>query len=71
MIKLIPLAEDVVEKLSTDNIKDVVHADILKPKWEDVFKFIFILDDGWACKTRRRRGERTGRMSHLKDVSRR
>jgi hypothetical protein len=32
MIKLIPHAEDVQEKLSIDNIKDVVHADILKPK---------------------------------------
>jgi hypothetical protein len=62
----------VEEKLSIDNIKDVVHADIPKPKWEDVNLFIYIiLDDGWACKTRRRRGERTGRMSHLKDVSRR
>jgi len=32
MIKLTPPAEDVEEKLSTDNTKDVVHADILKLK---------------------------------------
>lgn len=32
---------------------------------------MLLLDDGWACKTRRRRGQGTGRMSYLKDVSRR
>jgi hypothetical protein len=32
MIKPILPAEDVVEKLSIDNTKDVVHADILKLK---------------------------------------
>jgi hypothetical protein len=32
MIRLILLAEDVEEKVSIDNIKDVVHADILKLK---------------------------------------
>jgi hypothetical protein len=32
MIKLILLVEDAVEKLSTDNIKDADHVDILKQK---------------------------------------
>ena len=71
MIKPILHAEDVIEKLSIVNTKDVVHADIPKLKWEDVLINLLILDDGWACKTRRRRGEGTGRMSHMKDVSRR
>lgn len=36
----------------------------------ECYKKLYNLDDGWACKTRRRRGQGTGRMSHLKDVSR-
>ena len=39
MIKPIPHAEDVTEKLSTDNTKDVGHADTPKPRWEDVNYF--------------------------------
>ena len=74
MIKLIPHAEDATERLSTDNTKDVGHAGTPKPRWEDVNKNLIFLnkkDDGWACKTRSRRGEGTGRMSHMKDVARR
>ena len=76
-IKPIPPAEDAEERHSTDNTKDADPAVIPKRKWEDVILFLIRkiickkLDDGWACKTRRRRGERTGRMSYLKDVSRR
>ena len=36
MTKPILHAEDVIEKPSTDNTKDVGHADILKPRWEDM-----------------------------------
>ena len=38
MIKLIQHAEDVEEKHSIDNTKDVGHVDSPKLKWEDVYK---------------------------------
>jgi hypothetical protein len=36
MIRLMVYVEDVEERLSTYNTKDVVHVDILKPNLEDV-----------------------------------
>ena len=36
MIKPILHAEDVIEKPSIDNTKDVGHVDTLKPRWEDM-----------------------------------
>lgn len=42
MIKLIPLAEDAEEKLSTDNINNVVPAGIPEQKLEDVNNYLII-----------------------------
>ena len=69
MIRLTDCAEDVVERHTIYNTKDVVLADTQKLNLEDVFKIK--IDDGWGCKTRARRGEGTGRMKYLKDVPRR
>ncbi len=66
MIKHTDYAEDVVERLITYNIRDVVLADTQKPNLEDVL--IIKLDYGWGCNTRAIRGEGTGRMKYLKDV---
>ena len=70
MIKLIPPAEDAVEKLSIDNTNNVVLVGTQELKLEDVFKTILNLDDGWGYKVRSRKGLGTGRMRHLKDVPR-
>jgi hypothetical protein len=63
-------AGDVVEKLSIDKTS---HAELVvtpEQKPEDVFHPYYVLDDGWGCKVRGRKGQGTGRMSHLKDVPR-
>jgi nitrogen fixation protein len=68
MTRLMVYVEDVQERHTIYNTRDVVHVDIPKPNLEDVI--LSNIDDGWGCKTRARRGQGTGRMKHLKDVPR-
>ncbi len=71
MIKHILLVEDVEEEPFTGKIKSVVLVDILDLAWDIVILVLIILDDGWGCKVRARKGQGTGRMSFLKNVPRR
>jgi hypothetical protein len=57
----------VAERPSTINIKDAELALTLPPRPEDVIHSL-ILDDGWGYKVRGRKGQGTGRMSHLKTI---
>jgi hypothetical protein len=64
-------AEDAEEKPSTDNTNPAVLVDTPEQKPEDVFKLFKNLDDGWGVKVRSRKGQGSGTMRYLKDVSRR